>query len=115
MHPISSQTLNKKINGTEYIVKLSFSRFSPAKIPVNDSEISLICDDVEFKCGSEQRCIPLESYCDGKNDCADGLDEMTCATTPKIHFSINNDTSPSIASSMKNQITLILLIVLIVF
>lgn len=118
MHPISSQTYSKKINGKEYIVNLSFSRFSTTKIPDENGQASIMCDDVEFECGSDHRCIPLESYCDGRYDCVDKSDEMMCATTPKIHFSFTNDTIPSssptsITTSIQN-ITLIMFIIWII-
>lgn len=56
--------------------------------PDTDYSVSLICDDVEFECKSDQKCIPLESFCDGITDCVDESDESSCATTPAIHFSI---------------------------
>lgn len=121
MYAISSQTVNKTISNREYIVKLSFSRFSSAEIPANDDEIkldasiSLICGDIEFECTTDHQCIALESYCDGKHDCPDESDEMACATTPEIHFSIINDTAASMASSTKKNIALIMFIVMIVF
>lgn len=56
--------------------------------PDDDEPFSFICDDIEFECKSDHKCIPLESYCNGENDCADESDESSCATTPAIHFSI---------------------------
>lgn len=102
----------KKIGSKEYIARVAFSTFpspmngttTPTQNTDNDtlyydSELdsndtfSLICDDVEFECQSDQSCIPLESYCDGEKDCEDDSDERMCASTPTIHFSIINETT----------------------
>lgn len=102
----------KKIDNTEYIVKMCFDTFSrdetsstsTQKPDIDNDTISLFCQDIEFECTSNHRCIPIESYCDGKNDCTDGSDELTCATSPAIHFlSIINDTTvtSSAATSIK--------------
>lgn len=77
MHPIETQTkyITRKIGDKEYFVKLSFSRFSPSATTesdykiILDETISLNCEDIEFECRSDQRCIPLDAYCNGKNDC----------------------------------------------
>lgn len=117
MQSLSSRTYSKKIGNKEYIVNLSFSRFLTTKIPDKDGRVSLMCEATEFECGSDHRCIPIESYCDGNYDCNDKSDEMTCAVTPKIHFSIGNSTVPSLSSSfspsMKN-ITLTMVIICII-
>lgn len=124
----------RKIGNKNYLVRFSFSRSSPIndtttteKSAINTNEnymdtlyydsdldsndtFSLICDDVEFECKSDQSCISLESYCDGEKDCEDNSDEQMCAVTPIIHFSIINDTTtissetPSITSNNDSDV-----------
>ncbi|KTF77616.1 hypothetical protein cypCar_00040724 [Cyprinus carpio] len=37
------------------------------------------CDaDTEFSCKTNYRCIPLRAVCDGANDCLDSSDEQSC-------------------------------------
>lgn len=58
-----------------------------------DSDFSLVCDDIEFECKSDHKCIPLENYCDGVAHCNDKSDESSCATGPVIDFNIIDDTT----------------------
>lgn len=39
------------------------------------------CSSKEFECVSDQKCIPIEKYCDYTTDCDDGSDESSCTTT----------------------------------
>lgn len=109
----------KKNESQVYMVRVSFSSMkndtSTTQNPVDDvdkndidtlyygSELDLndtfICNDVEFKCVNDNYCIPLERYCDGEKDCVDGSDEKMCAVTPKIYFSIRNDTTTTTKAS----------------
>lgn len=36
------------------------------------------CDDTEFPCETNYRCIPQWARCDGTNDCIDNSDEKGC-------------------------------------
>lgn len=103
---LESEYIKKEIGNTEYSVRVSFSTFSPIKknitttqkndidILYSDSELygplSLICEDFEFECRSDHQCIPLEKYCDGKNDCADESDELMCCCAD-IEFECRSD------------------------
>lgn len=36
------------------------------------------CDETEFSCKTNYRCIPQWARCDGTNDCIDDSDEQGC-------------------------------------
>ncbi|XP_026322790.1 basement membrane-specific heparan sulfate proteoglycan core protein-like, partial [Hyposmocoma kahamanoa] len=38
-----------------------------------------MCTPVEFKCLSNDQCVPKSFHCDGQSDCRDGSDEIGCA------------------------------------
>lgn len=89
----------RSINETTTVTNLALTTQNPKNdistdniddylFPDDDEPFSFICDDIEFECKSDHKCIPLESYCNGETDCADESDESSCATTPAIHFSI---------------------------
>ena len=46
-----------------------------------DFVTELSCDDGEFRCGNETKCMSLMWQCDGEEDCKDGSDERitTCS------------------------------------
>ena len=37
------------------------------------------CDEDQFKCVADNKCIPREFLCDHDNDCEDMSDELTCS------------------------------------
>ena len=39
----------------------------------------IICEDDEYKCEVDLRCIPESYLCDGMVDCFDGADERDCS------------------------------------
>lgn len=120
--PQPMEIISKNVGDKEYIVKTSFTTFSTTQKSADDEDgftyddlkldesFSSFCDDIEFECASDHHCIPIESYCDGTNDCADESDELTCASTPKISFLIIN-TTPTTA--LKTIIILLSIIILI--
>lgn len=67
--------------------------------PEDSESFGLYCDDIEFECKSDHKCIPLESYCNEIIDCDDESDEQTCASTPAIHFSIINETTTELTTT----------------
>lgn len=119
--PDQVQYIRKKIHNREYLVKLSFFRepivttWPPQSGYDSDLDwnkpIGSICMDIEFECMSDHSCIPLENYCDGKNDCTDKSDEQMCSKIPEIRFSIKNETAPSTASAKTMNLILLLLII----
>lgn len=38
------------------------------------------CNVSEFACRIPTKCLPLDKYCDGKDDCGDGSDEPKSCT-----------------------------------
>ena len=128
-----------KSNGSrEYVVRLTFSSNSTnmrnlavtaTTTEKNDNDtlyyyddnepdsINFICEDVEFECADDQSCIPLDSYCDGIDDCNDKSDELMCAATPTIHFSIINETTCMDAQPIaeNNSMMIILILAILIF
>lgn len=139
--------ITKKIGNEVYSVKLSFSTYSPDIVTTTtatttttqkplsadddyyyysddeleiDKSSTLFCADVEFECQSNHHCVPIESFCDGKNDCADESDELRCASGPDIIFRRSNNsiaTEKKIFSNSRNDsyiiLTLLVTIILI--
>lgn len=124
--PQQTEIVSKNVGDKEYIVKTSFSSFSTTQKSADDGggfvyddlkldeSFSSFCDDIEFECASDHRCIPIENYCDGKNDCADESDELTCASTPKIRFLLIN-TTPTTASKIIIILLSIIILMKIIF
>ncbi|XP_077978888.1 MAM and LDL-receptor class A domain-containing protein 1-like [Glandiceps talaboti] len=57
-----------------------------------DSTFARPCEDgTEFKCVNDGSCIPLERYCDYRQDCGDMSDEKQCVVKPgDCHFDDSN-------------------------
>lgn len=84
-----------------------------------DESFSSNCSDIEFECQTNHLCIPIESYCDGRIDCSDESDELTCAKAPSIHFSTENYTTTACtpsenSSNVENFATIIMLIIILI-
>lgn len=142
----NTQKISKRIDDKVYSVKLSFSTspssmtssavtttteklassaagdggseyydFNGDELDLDESA-SLFCSDVEFECRNNHRCIPIESYCDGVNDCADESDELKCAT----YFSaidsttVESSTEVSTLPSTGNDSLIIIVFLIIV-
>lgn len=116
-HPFESKFV-KNVGDREYAVKTMFSTFTPSSSSTQKPDLDEIdyydgtefdggfrpfCSDIEFECLSDHKCIPIERYCDRKNDCADESDETTCAI----------ETLFKTLPSPNNSLTIILLIVII--
>lgn len=43
-----------------------------------DEESCMFCDHDEFRCHTNDKCIPEKYRCDNYNDCTDGSDEEDC-------------------------------------
>lgn len=52
---------------------------------VNGHKFGLTCSSSEFSCPNSKLCVPLDRYCDGRDDCGDKSDEPKDCTG-KQHF-----------------------------
>lgn len=69
------------------MVKLSRSTFSTLLILLLRLKLGYACRISEFPCRGSSLCLPLDKYCDGRDDCGDATDEPKFCTG-KIFFSI---------------------------
>lgn len=93
----ANHIFKKKVGEEEYVGRVSFSTFPSDKL------VSLVCSDIQFECKNDTACVPLESYCDGKIDCADESDELMCAKPPAIYFLDEKKNTPPPSSPSSSQ------------
>lgn len=61
------------------------------------------CKISEFSCRNNQLCLPLDRYCDGRDDCGDKSDEPKgCTGEWKSIFGFSGGVGGGIADDVKN-------------